>query len=168
MFEINKRKVVILAVCALALIPLFFLIKALCFPVIYPVKSASQELTIVLYSGFYPNRPVITLKHFIDERYIADYVLTIENRIHEQEPQTYALPVLEEGAVEVSIELGDRIDSSFTITYNQTADLFNEGMLIYLYTDFSNYTIVEGERVHEQTSSAVELAPEWRNGGEAA
>ena len=136
-------KIILLVIAILLVISLIisgsFLVRVIYFPVIYPIKSTPQELSLVHYSGFHSNRPVITLKHFVDERHITDYVLTIEKGLRQDEPQTYELPRIEEGTVEVYIELGRRFeDSSFTITYNQASDLYEKGLLIYLYTDFSN------------------------------
>ena len=142
-----KRMITIIILCAVVLIPIAFLIKALYFPVIYPTKSSSQKLTIVNYSGFLDNRPVITLRHFVEGRHIADYVLAIEKGVREQEPQAYSLPKFEEGALEVNVDLGGDTNGSFAITYNQASNLYGRGLLVYLYTDFSNYSYVEGRHV---------------------
>jgi len=120
-----------------------FIVKALYFPVLYPTRSSSRELTLVLYGGFYPNSPMITLKHYIDEVHVEDYVLTIENGIRIQEPQSYRLPKLDEGAVVISVELQDEVNSVFTIIYSQASDLYRTGLLIYLYTDFNSSDFVK-------------------------
>ena len=142
--KLAKRMIIIIILCSVVVL-IAFVIKVLYFPVIYPTRSSSRELTLVLHGGFHPNSPIITLSHYIDELHIANYTLTIENGIHIQEPQSYELPILEEGAVKVNIELRDEINSNFTVVYNQARDLYRSGLLIYLYTDFNNYFIEEGK-----------------------
>ncbi|MDR2589619.1 MAG: hypothetical protein LBC71_01330 [Oscillospiraceae bacterium] len=144
----NKRvKIIILTlVMIIILIPLGFVIKKLYFPVIYPVKSTPQELTIVLYRGFHHNSPIITLRHYIGDLHIADYTLVIENGIGAEETQNYRLPRFEEGTVEINIDLRDRMDSRSTpisLIYDNAEELYQRGLLIYITTDGSGRSIVD-------------------------
>jgi len=127
-----------------------YLIKVLYFPVLYPVKSSSNELTLVLYGGFHPNKPVIILRHYVDERHIADYELEIINGIRIQEPQSYGLPHFSEGTVEVIVELSDETNSRIEVIYSSARDLYANGLLIYLYTDFKNFFVDENRYIFNQ------------------
>ena len=147
----KNRMIVVLSICYVVIFTALGFLKAAYFPVIYPIRSSSQTLYVVLFAGYIqPNRPVITLKHYIDSQHVADYVLTIEHGIRPQEPQTYSLPQIKEGAVEVNVEIGDSLNRSTLTTYYHANDLYNRGLLIYLNTDFSDYSVVDGKVVREQ------------------
>jgi len=149
----RRNKTVIITLCAIGIIVLSlfaFFIKAMYFPVIYPIKSSSGELSVVLYSGFHTNRPVITLRHYIDGLHIADYELTIEKGVRVQEPQKYTLPSFEEGAVDVIIKLGDDYKSNFAISYNHASDLYKRGLLIYLTSDNSFISYEPREYIYDR------------------
>ncbi|MDR1688950.1 MAG: hypothetical protein LBS21_10125 [Clostridiales bacterium] len=138
-----KVKIAIMLVVGI-LITVFIIF--LCFPVIYPTKSSSNKLSIVEYGGYYlySEKPIITLKHYIDETHVADYVLTIENGIRDLEPQFYDFPELFEGAIEVNLELHGREKLNFQIDYNQAKEIYEKGLLIYFDSDFnSDYAIDE-------------------------
>lgn len=128
----NKKRFVVALIACVIGIPLVIIAKIAYFPVIYPTRSSPHTLSIVLYSGFYPNKPVITLKHYVEGIYVADYTLTIENGVQIEEPQSYDLPGLTEGMVEVSIEWNNEVNSSFTVVYTSAGDLHKRGLLIYL------------------------------------
>ena len=130
-------------VCVVGIL-FFYTIKVLYLPVIYPIKSLSKEITFVYYGGYYPNKPVITLKHYIEEVHVVDYVLSIENGIYIQEPQFYKLPELNEGVVEVNIEFGGTVNGSFSIPYSQASDFYKNGLLVYLTDNDSNISTIEG------------------------
>ena len=151
-----KRLKTVVVLCVVVGILLYSL-KWWFFPVIYPTESSSRHLTIVRYSGFLrPNRPVITLKHFLDEHHLADYVLTIENGISEQEPQRYRLPKIKEGKVEVTLEFGDRINDSLKVVYNQASEMYKKGLLIYLQADFSNFSSnIHGDQFYDRYACIV-------------
>ncbi|MCL2254248.1 MAG: hypothetical protein FWC09_07365 [Lachnospiraceae bacterium] len=149
----DKQIKIIFILCSIVIIIItLIIIKGLFFPVIYPTKSSPQKLTLAIYRNPYINRPIVTLKHYINEQHIADYILTIENGVKVYEPQSYILPKLNEGVVEVNIELGDEINSSFIISDIQANELFNDGFLIYLYSDHRNRFYNESMNLifHEQ------------------
>ncbi|MDR2598906.1 MAG: hypothetical protein LBC73_01355 [Oscillospiraceae bacterium] len=134
------KTIILILVMSIIMIPLGFVIKKLYFPVIYPVKSTPQELTIVLYRGFFPNSPIITLRHYIGNLHIADYNLVIENGIRTEESQNYRLPEFEEGVIEIYIDLRDKMDSRSTpisLIYDNAEELYQRGLLIYITTDGS-------------------------------
>jgi len=109
------------------------------FPLIYPTRSSPQQLSLV-HEGDYSNRPIITLSHYIDKRHIADYILTIENGIRGWEPQVYTLPNLNGGTVEINVELGDKLNSNFTLSRVQASELLKKGLLIYVTSDNNSIT----------------------------
>lgn len=117
-------------------IPLAIIVKITYFPVIYPTRSTSNTLSFVCYDVGYSNKPVITIKHYVNSIHICDYILEIKTGIHIQEPQSYELPELDNGVVEISVEFDDEINSSFTLTYD-AEDFYQRGILIY--TDLGNH-----------------------------
>jgi hypothetical protein len=135
-----RRRVIIVA--GLCCVVIAFIHVAFSYPwIIYPTKSSPNKLFIVCHSGlFYPNKPVITLKHYINNLHVCDNILVIKNGVHVQEPQSYDLPNLDNGRVEVTVELGDKMNSSFTLNYDNANDLYQRGLLIYLadYNDNGN------------------------------
>lgn len=139
MIKMRRRLwITILGACCVVIA---FIYIALSYPwVIYPTKSSPNKLSIACYSGFWPNKPVITLKHYVNGLHDSDYILDIKNGVHIQEPQSYELPDLDDGIVEVNIEMGDEMNSSFKLTYDNAKDLYQRGLLIYLadYDDNGN------------------------------
>lgn len=99
--------------------------------VFLPTKSSPRALTFTVYKKDYRTKPVITLRHYVDGMHVCDYTLTIENGVHIEEPQSYALPKIDKGRVEVNINLQDE-NGNFTIIYNQADDFYKKGLLIYL------------------------------------
>jgi len=133
--------IIILAVCVAVILVIWF-IKFWFFPVVYPTSSAPRQLSFVGQGGF-SNRPVITLSQYIDEQHIADYILTIENGVTYYEPQTYKLPNISEGTVVITVELGDEIDSSFSLYPIQASELLEKGLLIYTLSDNDSRVTIE-------------------------
>lgn len=115
-----------------------------------PTKSTPHTLSITLHTRFIGNRPTITLMHYVDGLHIADYVLVIENGLHIQEPQSYELPKMTTGTVEVNIDLGDRANSSLAVCYDEASELYNKGLLIYLTPNDSDYSIVDGVEIYDR------------------
>ena len=148
----NKiRMVTVICLVITVLLVLFFFIKALYFPVIYPTKSSGGKLAVVLHSGFFhPTRPVITIKHSLEGQHIADYMLTIENGLRIQEPQVYPMPRLEDGTVELAVEIGDNIDSRFALVFDNASDFFKNGLLIYLFLGEDTSIKFEGEKSYDR------------------
>jgi hypothetical protein len=133
----TKRVVIVFGVSCIIVVA-FILMKFDLIPyTIYPTKSAPHKLLIVCCDPEYPTKPVITLKCYLNGQHISDNTLVIKNGLHLQEPQSYDLPKLENGEVEVNLELGDRMHSSFTLTYDNAKDLYEKGLLIYL--DLGNH-----------------------------
>jgi|GEM_PF-2372460 len=99
-------------------------------PINYPTSSSPRMLDLAS-NGPRWNRPVITLRHYIYEKHTADYILTIENGVSAFEPQSYELPDLTEGFVEIVIEMNDSHKSAFTIPKIQADELLRYGLLIY-------------------------------------
>jgi hypothetical protein len=129
--NMGKRILIIVGVCIVVIA--FFVVKLDVFSwVFYPTKSSPHKLSIVLYSGFFPNKPVITLKHYKNGLHVGDYSLEIEDGVYDQEPQSYELPKLDNGTVMVNVELGDEMSSSFILTYDDAETLYQKGLLIYL------------------------------------
>lgn len=77
-----------------------------------------------------------------------------------QEPQSYELPDLDDGKVEVCIEMGDELNRRFKLTYDNAKDLYQRGLLIYLadYEDNGNqyvYLISGKEMIyHNRTTDS--------------
>jgi len=76
--------------------------------------------------------------------------LILEKGVRVQEPQKYTLPSFEEGMIEVIIELGDDDKSSFSISYDHANDLYRKGLLIYLSTDYADYTLINNKYVRDK------------------
>ena len=110
--------------------------------VILPTKSSPYNLTLVRHGGPFPNR--IVMLHFIDDTLVNEYVLDLEIGLRNQQPQKYTLPEVNEGRVEMIVELEDGvIDENkklLTVNYKQASDLYNDGLLLYLITDYASYT----------------------------
>ena len=118
---------------------------------LYPTKSASQKLTLVCYTGFHFNKPLITLSHYVGDQHACDYILAFERGLGEQDPQKHQLPELTEGSVIVSIELGhDPANGNFTIEYDSARDFCKNGLLIYLTTNESVFELVEGKNIYNR------------------
>ena len=117
-----------------------------------PTKSSSHKLSLVLYDRFSFPEPSITLRHYVNNEHISDYVLDVKTGVQIQEPQSYTLPELNEGMVEVNIELGGNEEGSFTITYIKASDLYKRGLLIYLTTNNSKYYLreVDGKEFYDR------------------
>lgn len=105
-------------------------------------------LTLTRYTYLCPNK--ITLKHYINDIHISDYVLDLKNGMGVQQTQSYKLPYLKEGKVEVSVELEDDLNSNITITYSQAQDLYEKGLLIYFTDNSSEYSIVDGKSIYNR------------------
>ncbi|MDR1689641.1 MAG: hypothetical protein LBS21_13680 [Clostridiales bacterium] len=142
-----KRRILLVVICFIIVLFSYF-IKIIYFPVIYPTKSSSKKLSIVLYGGYYlyKEKQIVTLRHYVDEKQVADYILEIKDGIYTQEPQFYELPELNEGVIEVIFESSKSENLNFTIDFRQTKDFYEKGLLIYFDSDFkSDYAIDRGE-----------------------
>lgn len=128
---LGKRISIIVGACVVVIA--FLVVKLDVFSwVFYPTKSSACTLSLVLYSGFFPNKPAITLKCYENGLLIGDYFLEVKKGVYDQEPQSYKLPELDNGTVEVNVELGDNLNSSFTLMYDDAEALYQRGLLIYL------------------------------------
>ena len=110
-----------------------------------PTTSSSGILKVALYSGGYPNKPLILLKHYVNGLHVKDYTLVIEKGVHMHEPQKYDLPKFNEGMIEIKVNLGDKYKSSFIMRDIQAADLHKKGLLIYLTDNESEMVWVDRE-----------------------
>lgn len=106
------------------------------FPVLYPVNSKPNTLTVVDYGGFWADRPRITLRNYVNNLYNCEYILQIVPfGVFNKEPQVYDLPIFYEGSVEAIVEILPYSDTPFIITYGQVSDLYENGLLIYMTFD---------------------------------
>ena len=160
--RVGRIVLIIISVCC-AMIALFFL-YILFFPAnILPTKSSPHTLSIVRYSGYsYSNKPVITIKSYENDLHICDYILEIETGVFIQEPQSYELPETGSRTVDIQVELGDEMNSSFTLTYNDAADLYQKGLLVYLakYDELYVYFVSGKETTCYSRATDAE---EWTN-----
>jgi hypothetical protein len=92
----------------------------------------------------------ITLRHYVNGVHISDYVLELKIGMGIQETREYVLPPLENGKVEVIVELEDELNSSVIIVYNQARDLYENGLLIYFTDNDSMFSIVNGEYLYDR------------------
>ncbi|MCD8180677.1 MAG: hypothetical protein LUF26_04275 [Firmicutes bacterium] len=123
---------------------------------ITPTRSSSNNLRIVPVD--LSRHVTITLKHYVNDVHINDYVLDIKDGIHRQEIQTYDLPQLDEGSVDLTITFDERIDSesnvgdvsSITAHYSQAQDLYRNGLLIYYTDNDSEHSMVDRKELYEQ------------------
>lgn len=120
--------------------------------IILPTKSSPQMLTLVKYSYARLNR--ITMRHYVNDVVVNEYVLDLKIDLRDQQPQKYKLPELNDGRVEISVELEDGVtpgnNSILTLNYDQASDLYNRGLLIYLATDFASHTEIDGFAYYDQ------------------
>ena len=140
----NRRMKLILILCGVGIfIAFIFLLYLRRTWVFLPTKSSSHTLTLVRYG--YPSPSRITLRHYVDDVPINEYILELKGELWSQVPQSYELPQLNEGMVEINVELKNGIDhstGSLTINYEEARDLYEKGLLIYFNTAFhSNITI---------------------------
>lgn len=137
-------RIAIILVCIFCLPIILLVIYAYIRCPILPTKSIPQTLSLALHSGFDYNKPTITLQHNVDGVLVTTYTLTIENGVRVEEPQEYAFPNLSDGNVEVTIMLGDELNSSFMIAF-PTNELYENGLLIYLARYGDEYDIIDGK-----------------------
>ena len=108
------------------------------------MESSRHVLAITQHRWRYRLKPVITITHSVNGAHIADYVLTLENGISNLERQSHRLPRLDEGTALVSIALGDRKESSFTMYFERASDLYEKGLLIHLTSNKGEFAFVNG------------------------
>ncbi len=129
---IIKRILIIFGVCMFLI--LFFAIQFDVFSwVFYPTKSSPHELSIVCYSGYY-DKLVVSLKQYVDGLHICDYTLEIKDGVNVKEPQSYELPKIDNGRVEVNVEFWDDRNEAcdnITLVYDDAETFCQNGLLIY-------------------------------------
>ena len=108
-----------------------------------PTHSSSKTLTL---AGSSSDIKKITMKHYVDEKLIDEYLLELNVGIGIQSSQSYQLPELNCGKVEVYAEIeyiGDTkvFTKVFRSDYNAN-DLYKKGLLISTSSDVS--TVVDG------------------------
>ena len=74
--------------------------------------------------------------HYVDTELINEYILELKIGLPIQTSQQYALPKVDEGRTEISVELEDGMTGSgYVLTVNYIAnDVYKRGLLIYLTT----------------------------------
>ncbi len=156
-----RRRVVMIIIGACCVVGALIYI-ALSYPwgIIYPTKSSPHKLSIVIHSGSWENKPIITLKHYVNGLRVSDYILNIKNGVHVQEPQSYELPNLDNGIVEVNINLGDEMNSNFTLTYDNAEELYEKGLLIYL-ADYNDNNDLLAYLVSGKETTCYNRAPDY-------
>ena len=107
---------------------------------VLPVKSSNLKLTIIHYGG--PNLESITLRQYIDDRYVRSYFLDLIIDPRYQIPQKYELPQLVDGSVKLIVKCSQ--DDPFEIDYENAFDLYQNGLLIYTTSDFNTTIEVDG------------------------
>ena len=100
--------------------------------VFFPTTSTRHQLTVTSHRYRISATPIVSISHYVDGIHVADYTLTLARGISNLEKQSHRLPKLNEGTAEVSISLGDRFNSNFTIVYEQASDLHKNGLLIHM------------------------------------
>lgn len=108
-----------------------------------PVNSSPRTLSIARYAG-YNTELTITLRHYVDDIHLSDYVLILERGVQRHEPQRYRLPNLREGTVEVIFEIEGEKPDAVMMTYSAN-ELYKKGLLIYLTDNDSEYVFVDGD-----------------------
>ena len=140
----TKKVLLIVCIVGACVLHVAFFTKLYWPWVFFPTESSRYELAITQHRWRYKLRPVITITHSINDVHIADYVLTLENGISNLERQSHRLPRLDEGTALVSIELGDRKQSSFTMYFERASDLYEQGLLIHLTSDIGERARIDG------------------------
>jgi len=93
-----------------------------------------------------PNK--VTLRYYVNNVHTNDYVLELKGELWDRKPQTYELPQLQEGRVEVDVELDDKVSippesiCTLTINYENAQNLYEKGVLIYFSTDLYSRTTI--------------------------
>lgn len=106
--------------------------------VILPIGSTSQTLTLEKLG--YPEIKQITMKHYINDVLTDKYILNLNVELRHQIPQKYSLPKMDNGRIEIDIDVEDMVNidniKTITINYPKANDLFDKGLLIVSNTDF--------------------------------
>lgn len=108
--------------------------------VILPTKSFSKMLTVVCCGYTDPER--ITLRHYVDDVCINNYILEFKVLADDQHAQFYQLPKLSEGRVTVTVEISD--DNFFIVNYEEARNLYKNGLLLYTSTDTGSNVTING------------------------
>ena len=116
-------------ICIVILIILLLFIE---FPIVMlPTNSYPNELIIVQCGRTAIKQ--ITLKHYVDEMHIKDYVLEMKVGVWNQTYHKYKLPQLIDGNVTVVIEFSDGVNGE-TVSLQEeylSSELTEKGLLIY-------------------------------------
>lgn len=143
-----KHMKLIFILCILGISMLVFLIYSSLNWVMFPTKSVPHTMTLSRYTYLCANK--ITLKHYVNDIHIRNYVLELKVGMGVQGIQSYNLPQLSEGSVEVIVELNDELNSSITMKYNHAQNLYEKGLLIYFTDNNSEYFIVDGKSLYDR------------------
>ena len=147
----RRRMKIILIVCGVGILLTFIAIWYNPW-IILPTKSSSNILTLVKYG--YPRLNRITMRRYVNDVPINDYTLDLKIDLRIQQPQKYKLPKVNEGSVEINIELEDGVihenSNVLTINYAQASDLYNQGLLVFLTTDYASIAYIGGFVYYDQ------------------
>ena len=141
----RRRMTIILVVCGVGIPIIIFLCYWFNPWIILPVKSSSHTLTLV--RDGYPRIHQITMRHYVNDVLINDYNLELKIGLRVQQPQKYMLPLLNEGRVEINVELVNISDvniGSFTVSYDNANDMYKKGLMIYTFSDFMSRIYIGG------------------------
>ena len=114
--------------------------------IILPTESSPHMLTLAYYGGV----PIqqVTLKHYVNDVHINDYLLELKVELRNQLPHKYKLPQLTEGSVEVDMKSSENFH--ITTIYPTAQDLYDNGLLIYSTQDGSSHITIDGYVCYDQ------------------
>lgn len=120
--------------------------------VILPVKSTPHTLTLVKYGGSWIQK--VTLKHYVSDDVVCDYVLKLDVPLGEQVPQEYELPMVKKGRIEIRVEFDDAVladgNKQIKVTYDNADSLYEKGVLIYSEGNLAETHTIDGYVYYDQ------------------
>lgn len=131
----KKYKKTILLLCLVVTLIILIFCYFLSFWVVLPTESLSNTLTLARYGYVSPSR--IILRHYINDVHICDYTLDLKVELRHQTVQHYELPQLDNGWVEVCVELKNN-KGNINTRFDHVKDLYERGLLIYYGSDLSD------------------------------
>ena len=127
-----KNKIHIVVAWIIAIFVMFFSFVASLQYVVLPTNSSQNMLTLSSDGYISPSR--ITIKHYVNNIHVCDYTLDLSIELRHQTFQKYKLPQLNEGRVEVCIELvGEQ--GYIKTNFIKAKVLYEKGILIYFSSD---------------------------------
>lgn len=139
----RTKKVIIACVVVILLMKIIVLSD---YWIILPTTSSPGTLTLVSYGALSIKKVVI--RHFIDREHISDYILELKIGLRHQQPQTYDLPKVSEGSIEVIIEMKDKDSSILNCSIDK--EMYENGLLIYLTEDYNSLIVIDDFVYYDQ------------------